>query len=341
MLKTVRRKSGSAALNAGLTALAKGMQSLPKNQPSRWGVDVTRDVVYGGAGVPAQRLDVYRPARTSASAGPLPVVLYVHGGGFRILSKDSHWYFGQRFAQAGYLTFVVDYRLAPRFPFPNGPRDALVAYRWVLENAAAWGGDPARVVVAGESAGANLATGIAIASCTRLDSPVRDLWADAVFALEQPPQAVVALCGFLQLSRLERHEARTLPDGSTKPRKLHPFARDRMTEIVRGYWDLSRLEAPRALAEPLLFLEGNLPGQQAPPSFDRALPSFFVSCGERDPVLADSVDLARALARLDADVELRTYEREPHAFQALTWRPHQPASWDDLFAFLDARLECT
>ena len=74
-----------------------------------------------------------------------------------------------------------------------------------------------------------------------------------------------------------------------------------------------------------------------PPRFERPLPPFFISCGEKDPVLTDSVDLDAALRALGVDVELRTYEGELHAFQALPWRPHERASWEHLFAFLDAR----
>lgn len=337
MLSTLRRKAGSASLNAALTGLALGMRARPKNRPERRGIDFTPDVAFGGAGAPPQRLDVYRPQLARRAEGPLPVVLYIHGGGFRMLSKDTHWYFGQRFARAGYLTFVIDYRLAPRHPFPAGVRDAQAAYKWVVENAAAWGGDASRIIVAGESAGANLATGVALASCARLREPSADAWADEVFALAQPPAAVIALCGFLQLSQLERHAWRRLPDGTRRARNVSTFASDRLREIVESYWSPDALEAPRALAEPLLFLEGALPGQASPPRFERSLPPFFISCGEKDPVLTDSVDLDAALRALGVDVELRTYEGELHAFQALPWRPHERASWEHLFAFLDAR----
>ena len=52
-------------------------------------------------------------------------MLYVHGGGFRILSKDTHWIMGLAFARRGFLVFNIGYRLAPKHPFPAAIADAV------------------------------------------------------------------------------------------------------------------------------------------------------------------------------------------------------------------------
>ena len=92
----------------------------PSAKPERHGVVVDRDIAYRDGARSAHRLDVYRPVRGS---GPRPVVLYVHGGGFRMLSKDSHWLMGLAFAREGYVVCNINYRLAPRHPFPAGIED--------------------------------------------------------------------------------------------------------------------------------------------------------------------------------------------------------------------------
>ncbi len=112
------------------------------------------DAAYGSD--PRQRLDLYRP---SGESGPLPVLLFVHGGGFRMGDKGSatSWNnanVGRMAARAGFLGAVMTYRLAPAFQWPSGGEDVGAAIEWLRANAAANGGDPERIVVAGTSAGA-------------------------------------------------------------------------------------------------------------------------------------------------------------------------------------------
>lgn len=86
------------------------------------------------------------------------LVLFFHGGGFVIGSRASYTAPVRMLAHGtGADVVSVDYRLAPDDPFPAAPDDALAAWRYVVDHAAAWGVDPRRIVVAGESAGGNLA----------------------------------------------------------------------------------------------------------------------------------------------------------------------------------------
>jgi cation diffusion facilitator CzcD-associated flavoprotein CzcO/acetyl esterase/lipase len=97
---------------------------------------------------------LYRPA----VEGPLPVVVFIHGGGWIGGSLDS---FDEPCAtlakRAGALVVSPDYRLAPEHPFPAAVDDTLAVLRWAAEHIAEHGGDPERIAVGGESAGANLA----------------------------------------------------------------------------------------------------------------------------------------------------------------------------------------
>lgn len=92
--------------------------------------------------------------------GDGPVVVYVHGGGYCIGSLNSHRPMLTHLASAlDGRVLAVDYRLAPEHPFPAALDDACAAYRWVL----AGGADPARVVVAGDSAGGGLTVATLVA----------------------------------------------------------------------------------------------------------------------------------------------------------------------------------
>ncbi len=95
-------------------------------------------------------------------AGPLPVVVYLHGGGWAVGSLDSFDALCRRLAnRTGALVVSVAYRLAPEHPFPAAVEDAETAVRWAHAHAPELGADPTRIAVAGDSAGANLATVIA------------------------------------------------------------------------------------------------------------------------------------------------------------------------------------
>ena len=248
-------------------------------------------------------------------------MMYLHGGGFRILSKDTHWMFGFAFARRGFLVFNVDYRLAPHSPFPAALEDAGHALAWVLESAAGFGGDLDRLVFAGESAGANLALALAVAGAVPLD----DSLARWIRELRASPRAVVAACGFLQVSQGERY---------LKQSDLPMWVRSRIREICRSYLPdqgRQRFEA-RALADPLLVLEHAR-------QLDRSFPAVFAPCGTRDPVADDTLRLGRALKRLGVDAEVPFYEGAGHAFHAVFWTEIARQCWADMTRFLADRIE--
>ncbi|GAB2828188.1 alpha/beta hydrolase [Actinocorallia aurea] len=98
------------------------------------------------------------------ASGPVPTVVYLHGGGWIAGGTDTHAQHVRRLCvEASAVVVSVDYRLAPEHPFPAAYDDSLAATRWAVEHAAELGGDPARVVVAGDSAGGQLAASVALA----------------------------------------------------------------------------------------------------------------------------------------------------------------------------------
>jgi acetyl esterase len=320
----LRRRFGAFLVDSGFKGLSKLGGILPAARPERHNLERLKDIPYQASGRSEHLLDVYRPRRP----GPLPVVLYVHGGGFRILSKDSHWIMGLAFARRGYLVFNINYRLAPRYPYPAALEDVCRAYGWVLENASRFGGDPSRLVFAGESAGANLVTSLALSCSYEREEP----WARAVYERGVTPRAVVAACGLFQVSDIDRFHRRQLEKNRPLPRWL----RDRMEEVTEGYLGgVERRPVGAAggydLADPLVLLE-----QKIPPS--RPLPPFFAPVGTRDPLLHDTRRLKEALEGLGGRCEARYYPGEVHAFHALIFRESARRCWRHTFDFLGREL---
>ncbi len=127
------------------------------------GVSAQEQSFKGPAGDPL-KIRIYSPGAASGGK-PLPVVVFYHGGGF-VLDNAAGAEASAR-AIAGPSDAIVvtpDYRLAPEHKFPAAQEDSLAAYKWVLDNAARFGGDPTRVALAGEGAGGLLAVDAAIAA---------------------------------------------------------------------------------------------------------------------------------------------------------------------------------
>jgi acetyl esterase/lipase len=105
------------------------------------------------------RLRLYWPN----AAGPLPAIVYYHGGGHVIGSLDTHDFIARNLsAGAGALLASVDYRMGPEHKFPAAVDDCFAALQWVHANAGGLGADPGRIGVHGDSAGANLAAVVAL-----------------------------------------------------------------------------------------------------------------------------------------------------------------------------------
>ena len=119
------------------------------------GVGEVRDAsVRGPGGDIAVR--IYRP---SSMPGPVPTLVYAHGGGFVFCDLDSHDGLCRAFTNLIPAVVVsVDYRLAPEYRWPAAAEDVFAVAQWAARNADALGGDASSIVVGGDSAGGNLAT---------------------------------------------------------------------------------------------------------------------------------------------------------------------------------------
>jgi acetyl esterase/lipase len=117
---------------------------------------VAENVPYGPD--PQQQLDVYKPTH---AIGPLPILLFVHGGSWRDGERGGYEFVGRTFAANGYLTLVMSYRMVPKNRFPDFVSDVALALAWAGKEGGRYGGDSSRVFSVGHSAGAyNLAMAI-------------------------------------------------------------------------------------------------------------------------------------------------------------------------------------
>ena len=232
----------------------------------------------GPAGeIPAR---VYAP---SAGGAPLPSVAYFHGGGWVQGDLETHHGLCARLAgHAGALVVAVDYRLAPEHKFPAAVEDCLAAYQWMRARGRDIGADPARVAVAGDSAGGNLSAvisqrtagaGMPVPTCQVLIYPAVD------FSLDT-----------------ESH--RDLEDGHIIPReRIHWYAQ----QYLRSEADKTDLRASPLRA----------------PSLTGQPPAMIVTAGF-DPLRDEGRAYADRLRAAGVDVVYREYPGQIHAFVSLT-----------------------
>lgn len=93
----------------------------------------------------------------------LPCIVYFHGGAFMLKASGSHYKIAKEYAKKLHCKVVyVDYRLAPKHPFPVPVEDCFATYKWTLQNADILGIDPGKIIIGGDSAGGNLATAVTL-----------------------------------------------------------------------------------------------------------------------------------------------------------------------------------
>lgn len=149
---------------ADARALIDGMSALSR-APAEVATE-DRTIPGPGGDIPVR---IYRPD----AEGPLPVVVYFHGGGFVIGSLTSHDAVCRSLCQkSGAVVVAVDYRLAPEHRFPAAPEDCYTATAWVAEHGAELGVEASRLAVAGDSAGGNLATVVCLMARERGGPPI-------------------------------------------------------------------------------------------------------------------------------------------------------------------------
>jgi arylformamidase len=133
-------------------------QQLKAGRGSSAKIKIQTDLPYAGSNDPRQQLDIYAPE----GARNLPVVFWIHGGGWQTGDRKSVQLKPTAFVEHGFVFVSTGYRLLPNVEMAEIFRDIAKSLHWVHEHISEYGGDPRRVLVMGHSAGAQLAALISI-----------------------------------------------------------------------------------------------------------------------------------------------------------------------------------
>ena len=208
----------------------------------------------------------------------MPVVVYFHGGGWVIANTDVYDSSPRALASLTKAIIVsVDYRQAPEHKFPAAHEDSFAAYQWVLENAASFGGDPARIAVAGESAGGNLGAGVSLMARDRkARMPVAEL-------------LVYPIAGY-------DFDTPSYQENAT----AKPLDKAGMQWFYQQY-----LNSPKDAQDPRISLvNADLHG----------LPPTTVITAQIDPLRSEGQALAKNLEKAGVKVESKNYDGVTHEF---------------------------
>lgn len=198
------------------------------------GVVVEEVEIPGPGGKILARL--YKPADLSV---PSPLVVYYHGGGWVVCDLDTHDAFCRFLArETRFDVLSVAYRLAPENPFPAALDDAVAAFRWAVDEAEAMGVDPARIAVAGDSAGGNLAATVAQQTTAAggpspayqvLIYPVTDL------STKTRSYELFATGYFLTEAQMDWYRAHYIGDADGTDPRCSPLLADDLTGLPPAY----------------------------------------------------------------------------------------------------------
>ena len=283
---------------------------------NRLGLEILSNISYTESGMHEHFLDIYRPANLLDKA---PCMLYIHGGGFKNLSKDTHWMINRKFAAAGLVVFSINYRLAPDNQFPAALEDAAMALTWLLKNGKYYHADTSKIFLAGESAGANLALSLLVAMANK-KGPFT--WSNELYKNRKSVIGALPACGILQVS----NPGRFITEGVSE------FVSNRIKSICHSYLPEALYSRPdSSYADPLVLIEKK--------NFDKDLPPIFTFAGKNDPILSDTIRLKEALENHGQPCEAMFYEDAGHAFHALTWLEQSRHCWNQQLEFIHNLVE--
>jgi acetyl esterase len=222
------------------------------------------------------KLRIYTPA----GSGSFPLLMFFHGSGFVLCSLDTHDGMCRNLATGiGCVVVSVDYRLAPEHKFPEGPDDCLAATRWAAAHTAELGIDPARIMLAGDSAGGNMA---------------------AVTALRIRDEGGPALCGQMLLYPVTDYHTPGTPSYAENA-DGYGLTRDTM-EWFWGHYLNDPAEAGNPYASPL-----------RAPDLTRLPPAYVVSA-EYDPLRDEAEIYGERLRAAGVPTEITRRRGMNHGF---------------------------
>jgi acetyl esterase len=250
------------------------------------------------------RVRIYDPA-AKAPADRRPLMLFLHGGGFFSGSIETHDRVCQLLASKSQAVVVsVGYRLAPEHPFPAGVDDAYQALLWASVNAQALKTDPDRLIVAGDSAGGNLAAALTLRA--RAENGPRIAYQILIYPL-------------LEMAHFDSETLKTLGGGGFF------LTRETMMKMRHSY--LAGADASGPYASPLLVQDL------------RGLPPALVLTAEFDPLRSEGEAYAEKLNAQGVPARLRRFPGLGHGFFSMSGMiPQAVGAFDEIAAVLKTNL---
>lgn len=269
----------AAGLAAGLACAQgpAGRAGLPE------GVRALRDLAYVENGHERQKLDLYLPAKAE---GPLPLLIWIHGGGWQNGSKEGCPPARQGYLERGYAVASLNYRLSGHAAFPAQIEDCKAALRWLRAHAQEYGLDPERFGVWGSSAGGHL---VALLGTSGAEKSLD------VGAHLDVSSRVQAVCDYYGPTDLTRMDENTAPGA----RMRHNAPDSPESKLLGGPVQENKDKAARA--SPLTFVSAGMP-------------PFLIVHGDADPVVAFSQSelLFDALKQAGGSVHLHRIKGAGH-----------------------------
>lgn len=264
------------------------MRSGTPPMPQR--VDIDHRIVPG----PAPEGVLVRTYTPRAGAGPFPVIVYAHGGGWVIANLDTYEPSARSLAEkANAIVISVAYRQGPENRFPAAHDDVFAAYRWATQNAQSMNGDPRRIALAGESAGGNLAVATALMARQQgVPMPVHIL---SVYPIAD---------GDTQSPSYDRYAA------------AKPLNRPAMAWFFGNY-----LRGPQDARDPRISLVG---------AEYRGFPPVTIINAEIDPLQSEGEQLAERMRQAGVDVRQQTFPAVTHEFFGMAAVLEQAVQAQDL-----------
>lgn len=288
-LVSTATQSERALAEFGVGFLFGAADFLGKLEISSEKVDVIADIPYGPD--PAHRLDVLMPE------GPTKgIAIHVHGGGFRLLSKDSHRHIAREIAARGYVTLNVNYRLAPEHKYPSALQDIASALEWAAANRELLGVEGSEVVLVGESAGAYLVMMTALAMSGEVD----EAWARRIDRLGFRPTMTVPISGLMDMKREVKCDSKMAESEVERARLAFAGSAD--------------------VPDPIDLLTTGA----------RVRGLVKVVRASQDPLRVHSDALFAVLSSSASKVEMKSFDG-PHSFHAFTWTDAARDAWDWIF----------
>ncbi len=227
-----------------------------------------------------------------------PIIVHVHGGGFKDFSKESHSHVAAKFAKLGYYVVNINYRLIPKFPYPAALEDLSDAMIWIHKNLEKTKVDLNNIYMVGESAGANLILAYVL---TQLNLKEKIL-----------PKKIILSCGLF--------------DVSTRAVKFRSSIVKERINLMRTRY-LNKNANQNDYIDLLSYLENKN-------EISDEFPNSLIQIGTKDVLFEQSILLNDILLKLNCNVTLKQYKDRGHALHAIPFAKGNEQIYVDMNDFL-------